>query len=307
MLHRATTSANRIGDHIWWIGSNARFQGHYPDWKQVYDVPMILPGDLRGQRRRALAPRDRRGQAQRPRRAVDAVDYEGARRPGSSPPPAPAGRSRVIGARRARRDDRRAGRGARRPAQRVSTWSRPTASRCAGRSTCCYGADLPDRVYGAGADAAGAAAPAPRRALPVYLYGTTPTTLALLRESCARRLPALKIAGMEPSSSGPAQPGEPERDRRADPGLRRAIVLVGLGCPRQEIFVYGDARPARHAVLAVGAAFDYHAGRAPRAAGVDAAARPGVAVAARCSSRAACGGATCCSTRRTCRCWQSSG
>jgi CDP-paratose 2-epimerase len=33
---------NRVGDHIWWIGSNAAFQADYPDWKQVYDVPMIL-------------------------------------------------------------------------------------------------------------------------------------------------------------------------------------------------------------------------------------------------------------------------
>jgi CDP-paratose 2-epimerase len=34
--------ANRIGDHIWWIGDNARFQGHYPDWRLEYDVPKIL-------------------------------------------------------------------------------------------------------------------------------------------------------------------------------------------------------------------------------------------------------------------------
>jgi CDP-paratose 2-epimerase len=34
--------ANRVGDHIWWIGSNAAFQADYPDWKQVYDVPMIM-------------------------------------------------------------------------------------------------------------------------------------------------------------------------------------------------------------------------------------------------------------------------
>jgi CDP-paratose 2-epimerase len=33
---------NRVGDHKWWIGSNARFQADYPEWKQVYDVPMIL-------------------------------------------------------------------------------------------------------------------------------------------------------------------------------------------------------------------------------------------------------------------------
>ena len=34
--------ANRIGDHQWWIGSMAAFQADYPEWKQVYDVPMIL-------------------------------------------------------------------------------------------------------------------------------------------------------------------------------------------------------------------------------------------------------------------------
>jgi CDP-paratose 2-epimerase len=34
--------ANRVGDHRWWIGSNAAFQADYPEWKQVYDVPMIL-------------------------------------------------------------------------------------------------------------------------------------------------------------------------------------------------------------------------------------------------------------------------
>jgi len=34
--------ANRIGDHMWWIGSNAAFQADYPEWTQVYDTPMIL-------------------------------------------------------------------------------------------------------------------------------------------------------------------------------------------------------------------------------------------------------------------------
>jgi CDP-paratose 2-epimerase len=34
--------ANRIGDHIWWIGDNGRFETHYPSWKLEYDVPRIL-------------------------------------------------------------------------------------------------------------------------------------------------------------------------------------------------------------------------------------------------------------------------
>lgn len=32
----------RIGDHKWWVGSMAKFEGHYPSWKQTYDVPAIL-------------------------------------------------------------------------------------------------------------------------------------------------------------------------------------------------------------------------------------------------------------------------
>jgi CDP-paratose 2-epimerase len=36
------TEDSRIGDHIWWIGSNRRFETHYPGWKLRYDVPTIL-------------------------------------------------------------------------------------------------------------------------------------------------------------------------------------------------------------------------------------------------------------------------
>jgi CDP-paratose 2-epimerase len=33
---------NRIGDHIWWIGDNGRFERHYPEWRLEYDVHRIL-------------------------------------------------------------------------------------------------------------------------------------------------------------------------------------------------------------------------------------------------------------------------
>ena len=36
------SDVNRIGDHIWWISSNERFRGHYPEWKIRRDVPTIL-------------------------------------------------------------------------------------------------------------------------------------------------------------------------------------------------------------------------------------------------------------------------
>jgi CDP-paratose 2-epimerase len=33
---------NRIGDHIWWVGDNAKFAEHYPGWSLQYDVRAIL-------------------------------------------------------------------------------------------------------------------------------------------------------------------------------------------------------------------------------------------------------------------------
>jgi CDP-paratose 2-epimerase len=33
---------NRVGDHVWWIGDNSRFESHYPHWQLNHDIPMIL-------------------------------------------------------------------------------------------------------------------------------------------------------------------------------------------------------------------------------------------------------------------------
>lgn len=113
-----------------------------------------------------------------------------------------------------------------------------------------YGPELTLRVLRASAE----------QGLPVYLYGSTQQTLELLVSKLHERFPALKIAGMEPSKFRAAQPGEPEEiaARIRDSGAR--VVMVGLGCPRQEIFVYGMRHFVDAPMLAVGAAFDYHAG-----------------------------------------------
>jgi N-acetylglucosaminyldiphosphoundecaprenol N-acetyl-beta-D-mannosaminyltransferase len=123
-----------------------------------------------------------------------------------------------------------------------------------------YGAGLTDRVYGPTLTLEvlrGCAA----EGLPVYLYGSTTETLDRLVPKLTELLPALKIAGAEPSKFRSAQPGEAEEiaERVRASGAR--VVLVGLGCPRQEIFAYA-MRPLIDApLLAVGAAFDYHAGQ----------------------------------------------
>lgn len=36
------SDTNRIGDHIWWVSDNGRFESHYPNWKMKYNVPEIL-------------------------------------------------------------------------------------------------------------------------------------------------------------------------------------------------------------------------------------------------------------------------
>ena len=41
-LNSTYAEQNRIGDHIWWIGDNGKFETHYPEWKQEYNIQHIL-------------------------------------------------------------------------------------------------------------------------------------------------------------------------------------------------------------------------------------------------------------------------
>lgn len=102
--------------------------------------------------------------------------------------------------------------------------------------------------------------PMAEEGLAVYLYGSTAETLDRLAESLSRRYPSLRIAGTEPSKFRPARPGEPTEIAERIIGSGAHLVLVGLGCPRQEAFVFGMRPLLDVPLMAVGAAFDYHAG-----------------------------------------------
>jgi len=41
-LEHSYKDQNRTGDHIWWVGDNGKFQSHYPEWKQEYNIERIL-------------------------------------------------------------------------------------------------------------------------------------------------------------------------------------------------------------------------------------------------------------------------
>lgn len=127
-------------------------------------------------------------------------------------------------------------------------------------------AGLADRVYGPTLMlrvCEGAAA----KGLPVYLYGSTPDVVETLARNLARRFPGLRIAGAEPSIFRPLSPDESRElaDRIRQSGA--ALVFIGLGCPRQELFAFAHRDLIGLPQICVGAAFDFHAGtkrQAPR-------------------------------------------
>jgi N-acetylglucosaminyldiphosphoundecaprenol N-acetyl-beta-D-mannosaminyltransferase len=126
-----------------------------------------------------------------------------------------------------------------------------------------HGACLHDRVYGPTLTMRVLARCA-AEGLPVYLYGSTEATLDCLMADLTEKFPDLKIAGREASKFRAAEPGEGTAiaARIRDSGAR--VVLIGLGCPRQELFAYAVRPLLDLPLLAVGAAFDYHAGRLRR-------------------------------------------
>lgn len=99
----------------------------------------------------------------------------------------------------------------------------------------------------------------------VFFYGSTDITLEKLRAALARQFPFLRVAGMH---SPPFRPLSREEDEAIvnminDSGAN--VVFVGLGCPKQEKWMF-DHRGRVHAVMiGVGAAFDYHSGVVRRA------------------------------------------
>lgn len=100
--------------------------------------------------------------------------------------------------------------------------------------------------------------------LPVYCYGSTDATLALLEQRLRTAFPALKMTMESP----PFRALTAEEDAAAVDRINASgagIVFVGLGCPKQENWM-AEHRGRVHAVMiGVGAAFDFHAGTVRRA------------------------------------------
>jgi N-acetylglucosaminyldiphosphoundecaprenol N-acetyl-beta-D-mannosaminyltransferase len=100
---------------------------------------------------------------------------------------------------------------------------------------------------------------------PIYLYGSTSDTLRPLKASLEQRFPGLKVAGMSQSRFGTIGPEAQEEIAAQVRASGARLVFVGLGCPRQEIFTWAMRDQVSLPMLAVGAAFDFHAGLATEA------------------------------------------
>ncbi len=124
---------------------------------------------------------------------------------------------------------------------------------------CLYGCQLIDRVYGPNLTIEICQSAAEAK-LPIYLFGATDDMLIALRENLMERFPSLEIAGMRASRF--RHLSTTERDALVQE-IRESgakICFVGLGCPRQEVFAYEMRDRLKMPVIAVGAAFAFHAG-----------------------------------------------
>lgn len=101
-----------------------------------------------------------------------------------------------------------------------------------------------------------------------YLYGSSPDVLGKLRERLNKKYPNLIISGI---FSPPFRQLSKDEDDKVTEGINNSnsdIIWVGLGSPKQDLWMYGHRdRINAPVMVGVGAAFDFLAGtklQAPR-------------------------------------------
>jgi N-acetylglucosaminyldiphosphoundecaprenol N-acetyl-beta-D-mannosaminyltransferase len=104
-----------------------------------------------------------------------------------------------------------------------------------------------------------------QRGQSVFFYGSTEQTLAKLDARIRAAFPALNVAGMLSPPYRPLTEAEDQQIVEHVNASGATLVFVGLGCPKQEVWMAQHRGKINAVMLGVGAAFDYHAGTLQRA------------------------------------------
>jgi len=129
-----------------------------------------------------------------------------------------------------------------------------------------HGAKLPDRVYGPNLMLK-LCQRAQQDETPIFLFGGSESLLKELSRNLIAQFPRLKIAGVRASMFRTLTADEKQQLVEEIHASGAQITFVGLGCPRQEVFAYEMRESLGMPLLAVGAAFNFHAqqlSQAPR-------------------------------------------
>jgi N-acetylglucosaminyldiphosphoundecaprenol N-acetyl-beta-D-mannosaminyltransferase len=107
-------------------------------------------------------------------------------------------------------------------------------------------------------------AEAAQRGQSVFFYGTTPKVLAMMVARARRELPTLRIAGW---LAPPFRALTPDEDAAEVATINQAnpdVLLVALGCPRQERWMAAHRDRIGACMVGLGQAFRVYAGLEPR-------------------------------------------
>lgn len=98
-----------------------------------------------------------------------------------------------------------------------------------------------------------------------YFYGSTKETLIELNNKLSEKYPNLKIVGMY---SPPFRQLNKEEDENIILNINKVksdFIWVGLGAPKQEIWMYNHKNKVNGLMIGVGAGFDYYSEKIKRA------------------------------------------
>ena len=101
--------------------------------------------------------------------------------------------------------------------------------------------------------------------LSIYLYGSSTKTLQRLSDNLSQQFPHLRIAGTHSPPFRPLTLEEESTDVERIHRSGASVVFVGLGCPKQEEWMYRQLGKLNAVMVGVGAAFKFHSGEVTQA------------------------------------------